>query len=358
MAGDAWRIRYVADTPEGRRRLSETVHGSRRRAQDRLAELRCARDARGGCPTVGEVWEGEHLPFLDACIEAGTAKPATRAAYSSAWRAHVGPRFAGVPASMVTPGDVQAFLLGLSGPVASTCKAVLSNVMERAAMHGHVAANPAGGRLVMPTRRAARPKGVYSMADLGRLDDAMRGTPLEAAYLLQAHAGLRVGESLAVRAGDVEPGAGESASLALVRVSRTVGADGRMAPTKTRRARTAVVSAPWSARLVELAAGLAPGDLLTHDGFGNPLATTACRNAWHASPLPEGMERLPMRNLRNSYETYMHWELGVPIETTSRLLGHSSTAVTEAHYDRPREDALVRAVEASVAAHQAKHADA
>jgi len=38
---DTWRLRWWAGTPEGCRRVSETVHDTRRETEDRLAEIRC-----------------------------------------------------------------------------------------------------------------------------------------------------------------------------------------------------------------------------------------------------------------------------------------------------------------------------
>ena len=49
----------------------------------------------------------------------------------------------------------------------------------------------------------------------------------------------------------------------------------------------------------------------------------------------------PFRNLRNSYQTFMRWEVGLAPHYIEELLGHKGTTVTDLYYDRPDESAIV-----------------
>lgn len=340
-----WRIRYWRDTPRGRRRVSETFSGTRREANGRLAELRLqSGDDYGGDPTVGELWDSLYRPYAEALVEADRMKPATLRAYESLWNRHVSPRWAEIPCSQVTPGDVQTWLLGMKGPTASTAKAVLSNVLDRAVASRIVPSNAASDcRFVAPSESAGRDKTVWTLEQVRAVGSALRGDPMEAAFLLQAHGGLRVGEAFAVTVSDVTE-ASTRPRVAAVRVDKTSAMDaaGTVGPTKTRKGRTAYLVGEPADRLLELRdEAAAEGRELLSEDFGRPYTRFSARRVWDTAELPAGVPRIPMRNLRNSYETYMHWELGVPIGTTSKLLGHASTATTERHYDRPSSDAIL-----------------
>ncbi len=361
VKGRKYRLRWWQDTPQGRRRMSEMFYGTRREAKARMSELEVLYGrggARGGCPTVGRVWEEDYLPFLDAMIAAGRAKAGTKDTYTQIWRKHVGPAFGRVPVDQVRTADVQGWLLGLSESVGMTAKAVLKNVMDRAVMAGHIQSNTVGGKMIYSTKRAKRSKDTWDLETLSRVDEAMRGHALEAAYLLQAHAGLRVGESLAVRPLDVAFVETEKGLAAAVSVSATVRPDGTLGPTKTGKGRTAYMAEPWSLRLRELcgAAG-SPDEYLTGGAFG-PYTVIRCGTVWKSAELPEGVGRIPMRNLRPSFESYMRWELDVPLKALQRVLGHAGSSTTEKSYDRPMErDVMAAALPRKVARRRLSEGD-
>lgn len=57
-----------------------------------------------------------------------------------------------------------------------------------------------------------------------------------------------------------------------------------------------------------------------------------------------------MADLAAVWRTYMRWELGVPEDMLEKMMGHAGRGVGERHYDRPEEDAFVRAVASAWAA--------
>lgn len=86
-----WRIRYWADGPDGYRRRSKTVRGTRRDVGDALAALRLDHSADAPCPTVGQCWDRWYAPALDAALAEGSKAPNTVRGYRNAYDVHIAP---------------------------------------------------------------------------------------------------------------------------------------------------------------------------------------------------------------------------------------------------------------------------
>ena len=143
MGRDTWRLRWWADTPEGRRRVSETVHGTRRQAEDRLAEIRCeVGSGHGGAVTVGQAWEQWYAPDCAQRLEEGSLAPNTWRNAEAMWKRHISPRWANVPCTQVRPLDVQEWLLTMTWANARLSKIVFGQVMGMAAMFEACDSNP------------------------------------------------------------------------------------------------------------------------------------------------------------------------------------------------------------------------
>lgn len=351
---DAWQLRWVEDTPQGRKRVPKTVHGTYRQAcaalEAELARVRAQEGgAYGGTMTVAkahEIWmqtDGRDLA------------PNTLYGYGRAW-ARLSPRFGRTPVGSVKALDVQAFILsdGMSAAMADKCLNVMRNAMRTAKMWGAVESNPlAGVRWKMPETGARRDATVADTDGLGRVCDAFRGSPIEAAVILMGQGGLRVGEALGVRPEDVSALEAGGSTVAVVAVRRTVGDCGEVqGRTKTEGSTaSAYVSAPWSLRLLELAGeALAGGREWLSDGrAGKPVGKKAARDAFYAGLDAAGLPRMLMKNLRPSFEGSRVYDAGIPVEQVARLMRHADVATTLRHYDRP-SDAQLAAVAAKAAA--------
>ena len=340
--GRKYRLRWWADTPQGRRRCTETFEGTRRQADRRLAQIRLSQDE-SRAPTVGEVWEGWYLGWAD-----GSVAPTTMDRYRQAWESRVRDRWADVPLTQVRAADVQRWLDGIPGGAAATCLTVMRNVFKCAIMYDLADHDPTRAQFRMP--QAARPheKTVWSLAQVEELGRLARGEWWEAAFILCAHAGLRVGEALGVRVGEVARAEVAGVPVAQVPVCRTVDQNGGVAErVKTRgSAGTVTVTEPWATRLLEIqdeaaAAGYA---WLADNGLGDPHGRRAVGYAWERTLRENGIAYAPFRNLRNSYATSLHWEAGMPIEKASKALRHAQVSTTLAHYDRPRDEYVAQAV--------------
>ena len=334
------RLRYWADLHDGRgyTRHSMTIVGSRRDGDDMLARLRVEHSQDRPTPTVGELWSRFELPRLRDGNAAGTTSDRTLALYSRIWEKDVSPRWSGVPVTDVRPIDVQDWLLTKTKSMGELSKAVLRLTLDHAVMLDVITANPVARRyrLGEDTRRD---EGAYTPEQLEAAWSAVRGTVAEAPFILSAHAGLRVGEACAVRREDVswrEDGA------AIVRVRVQLTPDGEVTDRlKTAASRRTVgLPDPWASRLREIADALPDGALyLNDDGFGEPVKRRTVADWWKRRIVDVGLPYKSMQVLRPSFQTTLHWA-GVPIEQTSRMLGHTTPSTTLAHYDRPDEDAV------------------
>lgn len=334
-----WRIRYWGKDPAtgAYRRRSSTVRGSRVDAERRRAELMVEHSEDAPCPTVGQVWERWYLPALERRLERGDLAKKSMDALLSGWRRHAAPRWADVPCDAIRPLEVQQWLDQKTHSGAESAMKVLRPLLDYAVRFEAIDHNPMRERYVMPSTKTVNRKddGVWSLDQLREVWGAVRGQWFEAAFLLAGFGGLRVGEALGVTASDVMAREVGGTTLALVSVGRQVPNDGGE-PTdrlKTAQSRRMVpVAGRAGARLLELAASC--DGPLSGDGMGGFNTQQRLQRSWAATDLPDGL-RHPFRNLRNSWQTWMRWELRVPVWAIEPMMGHKVAGVTGRHYDRP-----------------------
>lgn len=346
LAPGVYRLRW---TDSGRRR-SETVHGSRREADDRLAALRvaCGSAPSRRVPTVAEAYERHYLPDLK-----GRVVPHTVKTMESMWRAVVGPKWGSIRLDDVRPLELQEWLLTLTSSQAKDAVRLLSGVYKRAMLFELVDRSPVTPGLRMPDRRALRrTSAVIAEGDLEAYHAASVAADVEAVFVLACCCGLRVGESLGVRVGEVERDGSTGQALAVVPVARQVDDAGEVLERlKTQRsARWAACGEPWASRLLALQdAAAARGDAwLVDDGLGNPRSQRSVRRAWERAVRDAGLGHMPLQNLRATFASRM--EGRVPVESIARLMGHAKPTITFKTYERPDRSTFVRAAAAAAVA--------
>lgn len=352
--GECYRIRYWAEGPDGYKRRSRTVRGSRLDAERARSELMLAHSEDAPCPTVGEAWLRWYLPDLERLEAAGEVSPHTLCQYRSGWRLHVAPRWEGVPCDSVRPLEVQQWLTSLGYSQATRARQILRSVLDYAVRYGVAPSNPLAERYVMPPKSTVveRDRGVWTLEELGEVWRAVHGQWFEAAFLLAAFGGLRVGEAMGAMAGDVSAVEACGQVVALVSVERQVANRGVVTDALKNRQSRRVVAIPGraGARLLELA-GSCDG-WLSGDGLGSHSTQRRMAATWerHVLPsLPEGM-RHPFKNLRNSWQTNMRWALRLPPWLIEPMMGHVGEGVTGRHYDRPNAEMFAEAVAEAYAA--------
>lgn len=338
VAPNVYRLRWV----EGGRRRSETVRGTRREADDRMAQIRveCGSGPSKRTWTVGEVYGRFYLPDLESRVA-----PSTLRSMESSWRVHVQPRWGAVALDDVRPIDLQEWLLTLTAASAQIALKVLHGVWRVALMYEATERNPLAAGFRMPTgRKIDRTRAVVAAADMGAYYSAALSEGLGAVFVLCACCGLRVGESLGVRAGEVSREEAGGAVVAAVPVSRQVCEDGEVRERlKTEgSARWSATAEPWASALLGLQTeALTRGDeWLTDDGTGSPRGQGAVRRQWGRALKRAGLERVPLQNLRATFATQMAGKL-VPVERIARLMGHSKPGITYSTYERPGKEEFV-----------------
>lgn len=352
LSADRWRLRWMQD---GQRR-TEVVHGTRRQADDRLAQLRveCGSEPESRV-TLGQAYERWWLPDEESRVAAGDLAPGTRAQHLGTWRIYVGPRWGESVVRAIRPLDVQEWLSGLSRQTAVRCRSLMRQIIEWCVRYEIVETNVASVPYRMPTAQRDGDRGAWDVDGLRDAWSSVRGSLIEAPFLLAAFGSCRVGESLGVRAGEVSLVDTPFGPVAVVPVARQVShADGsvteRLKNPQSRR--SVVVPGPMGERLAELdRLAVARGDeWLCDDGTGSPTTQRTLQLAW-GEAMRSCRERHPFRNLRNSWQTCARWVLRMPQPMIERLMGHSGSTVTDRHYDRPADGMLAEAVAEAYASH-------
>lgn len=342
-----WRIRYWAETTDGYRRCSETVRGTRRDANDRLAALRLDHSKDAPCPTVGECWERWFLPDFERRVDDGDAAPSSLMQYRSVWNRHIAPTWEDVPADEVRPLDVQRWLLSLTSSQAQAAIHVMRRTLAYAVRYELMDTNPMDADYLMPSRSASarRDSGTWTLGELGALWRKCRGEWFEAAFLLMAFGGCRVGESLGPLGCDVDAREVHGVPLAVVRIGRQVTNDSAVSDKLKNRwsRRSVVVPGRPGERLCALSRVAGTG-WLTGDGLGGNARQDVLRKSWDAMMRRSTLPHHPMKQLRPSWQTYMRWELHVPPYMIEPMMGHVGDGVTGRHYDKPMTEQFCEVV--------------
>ena len=334
------RIRYWAEGSDGYRRRSKTIRNvTRKEAEAARAALMLEHGEDAPCPTVRQVWERWARPDYERRLEEGDLSKRSLKAFDSAWRAHVEPRWADVPVDRVRPLDVQQWLLeGKTVSQARAATSLLKAIIEWAVRYEFVQSNVMRNKYTMPSKSTVtrRDSGVWSLSQLEDVWKCVHGQFIEPAFIMAAFGGCRVGESLGPMASDVRKLDGYSAPIAAVDIKRQMENRGGITETlKTDRSnRTTIIVGRAAKRLLELADGT-ECMWLTNDGVGHFVKQGQLAKAWERL-VPDDM-RHPFKNLRNSWQTNMRWEMGLPPWIIEPMMGHIGDGVTGKYYDRPQE---------------------
>jgi integrase len=187
---------------------------------------------------IAETWAPQRAADL---------KPATREFYSGLYRAHIAPTFATVPLREITPQRVAAWQAdrvkaGAGRKAITRALRLLGGILAYAVELEHVQVNAA--RAVRPVRVAKAKTGRALSAREVEALRALLDEPWAMLVSILAYAGVRPGEALGLRWGDI----GEQT----IRVERALSlCDGSVRGTKTDTARTVRLLTPLSADLAE-----------------------------------------------------------------------------------------------------------
>ena len=205
---------------------------------------------------------------------------------------------------------------------------VLSRILRQAVAWGDLARNPAAA--VHPPRLRRPAPRFLDVAEVQQLLAAVQGDRLEAFVWLAVTTGLREGELIGLYWSDLDLEAG------VLRVQRQYTRDEGITPPKSARGvRVIPLAAPTRRVLLSHKAEaktIADNPLVFPSRAGTPLRDMALRMRWWYPLLARaGLPRVVPHSLRHSCGSFL-LHLGMPLAQVSRILGHSSVAVTSAVY--------------------------
>ena len=346
--GKRYVLRWMENTERGRRRVSRTVRGTYAEASRELARIQCERSEDKPTMTLGEVYEKWYLPWMERRVAEGRIKRGTLDGYKQVWACAARGRWDDVPVDKVSVRDVQDWLDALTGGIANMAIVLMRGVMGRAVHYELVDVNKFKNQYEMPTRAAYRhPKDVYTLDRAAKVLGRIGSDSLRAACILACFGSARVGESLGVRAAEVQRIEVQGVELAAVPIVRRMPKrgsgplpDGDLKNPQS--VRTLLVPPPWSGELLEIArARIESGaEWLCERPDGLPLDEVALNRMWREEA---GGDWIPFRNLRNSWRTFAQYEWHVDGDTLESLMGHAKQGVTGKHYLRPSVEQLADA---------------
>ena len=278
--------------------------------------------------------------WLDEAV-ALTVRPRTLASYTYVVRVHLRPALGDVPLASLTAQHVQGFLnakaaAGLAPRTVGYLRGVLRQALGFAERMDLVGRNVA--RLARPPRVPRRQVNPLTIEQARTFRAAIAGDRLEALYLVAVGCGLRQGEILGLRWGDVDlEGRTRSVRNALARVDGEL----RLVEPKSATSRRiipmpAFVAEALAAHRVRKATEALPRRPLPPDPFadlvftttlGTPLDGISVTRRFQRVLKAAGLPRQRFHDLRHAAASYM-LAAGVPARVVMETLGHSEISLT------------------------------
>lgn len=348
---DSWQIRVelgLDPLTQKRKQAYVSFRGTRREAEAEERRLLRERDT-GGCVHPEQVALSEFLDRWLADVK-NSVRATTHDRYEAICRLHVKPKLGHLPLSKLRPLHLQnLYSAKLEPGGAADGKGTLS---KTSVLHLHrvlhealavavrlqlIPSNPADA--VRPPRPVRPEMKVLTEAETGAILKAAQGTPLYYPILIAATTGLRRGELLGLRWGDVDLETGTvSVRQSLQCTSRGLA----FTNPKTTKSRRTVALPPLATKaLKEHRAAQSQERLLRgrewvdHDlvfcaGDGRPWNPSTFSNQFHDFT---SKSRFPIRfhDLRHTHATQL-FRAGVHPKMVSERLGHSNVGITLDQY--------------------------
>lgn len=338
-------LRYWADLHDGRgyMRHTMTVEGSKRDGDRKLAELRLLHGEDKPVPTFRQCCEQWYLPDIEKLSFN------TRKMYRSALNSRIYPRWGDVPVTDIKPIEMQEWLSDMTASQARLVMKIMTVALDYPTRYEIIPSNPCRIKYRIPTSSEKRDKGTYALEDAIRIFDACRGSFAEAAVLSSLFGSCRVGESLSPMVGElIEARSSNGATAAFFNLTRQINNTGHvLEELKTASStRPIVFVGKVAERMLDIQAERDASGLvwLVDDGCGGHITQRAMSAEWKRLAYAAAVDLHPYRNLRNSWRTFMEWELHVAPDKLEKMMGHKGGDVTSIHYNRPTVQMLIDAV--------------
>lgn len=311
-----------------RRRLVKTVRGSLKDAERARAKL-LTDVGRGDvvCDVIEmkEFWEDHYLPYANKRLRAGTVF-----GYTKKYKQYIEPRFGNMLLSQIEPIVIDRWLddLGTDTKRFEAFK-MLRQLLSRAVRWNLLTSNPCD-RVEVPNKPTYRPE-VLTAEEVRIYLEHFRDSPVEAGVLIALGGGLRRSEIVALDWEDITSDGIVTVDNAIT----SIGGEAKDDKPKTEFSNRRVHLPKFVTKRLNELRSKGPilqnskGERMHPEKFSHLYAQR--RNT-----LPEGVKRIPLKNLRHTSLT-MAIESGVDLLAVSRRAGHSNVSITSAYYVRPHE---------------------
>lgn len=234
---------------------------------------------------------------------------------------------------------------GLSMRSLQYIKRVLHKAFSDAVKRQYIENNPCD-RMLFEFKGTKFVPTVYTGKEIRELLEAAKGTRMEAPIALAALCGLRRGEVLAVTPADVDF---ENGSIKITKQVVRVNSRAKINTPKSQNSIRTVLMVPELAEI--LRRRMTYNEELYLESKSTSYSKPIIRNVnngtynpavfskeFHKFLISHKLKPLRFHDLRHTYATLL-FSLGVPLKTTSELLGHSSVNITADIYTHLTDDA-------------------
>jgi integrase len=349
--GDKWRSQVTWRDERNERQRANGTFSTQREAlaweAAKKTEIAKGEFVAKTSDTVGgwsDIWYDLKAPEL---------KPSTRLAYRLVKDRKIKPVLGDVLLQKLTPLQIDqmyAAMLtkGLSRSTVRNVHKVLRQMLAEAMRKGLVTRNAADAA-TPPKARATELEGrkkaqTWTGDQLGTFIESIRGDRLEAAYTVLVHTGLRRGELLGLRHGDIDLDGG---TLAVVQTLVAPGYEMMLTDPKTEGSKRTIGIGPATVAALRAhkerqqmeaswfgkAWGEHPlaADLVFTDEQGHPVKPALFSLAFKAAVTAAGLPMIRVHDIRHSHASLLVAS-GESIKLVQKRLGHASSAFTLDRY--------------------------
>lgn len=266
--------------------------------------------------------------------------------YSSLMRVHILPVIGKIKLSDLSRNDLSRVLTKMSKANQSSrsqqqARAIMLLACKHAFESGALNQNPALG--LRNIKLQSSPTSPLSLAEVKRLLATFEGTPQSARLHIALICGLRQGEALGLRWSDIDL---KNRIIHVTQQLQKVNGAYVSVGLKTSRSRRDIMLADETVKALQVLMDSTdnPSGLVFTSGNGEPLSSHVDYSNWKRALKLCGISDKRLHDARHTAATLMYSQ-GIGIETISRALGHSNSAITSRLYVHSAEKPLRIAAE-------------
>jgi integrase len=352
-----WLLRYNAAPPGAPPNIqNETVHGTKREAEDRLRDS-IALAKKGGIATKGTMTFSELAEQFIAAKRL-SREETTANLYARDLRLHILPSIAGVKVRSLTPAHVDRLLASavdtskkvtkgqpLSWRGRRRLRTLLSSICEFGVRHDVIVKNIC--KQVETPAAAYEERKPLGIDDATTIISAARGTDLETLIIAAIGSGMRRGELCGLRVSDIDL---ESGGYSVRRAVKNVGTAVVVGKCKTRKSERSDVLPAFVLEVLKahrlrqrehhLALGVRLEDPYVFDnGLGEPMNPNEVSRRFLDFIRAKSLRPCRFHDLRHLCAT-LSFAAGVPLKTISESLGHANIGITSTIYTHLLDGAM------------------